>query len=135
MIIMQVEREAKVQGVQTSSTLLDEPVKGLAAAAVINQERCQRAAMVGCKEEYTVGDSTASTKLKREQASEATREGQRRGPVPGAVAGAQLQPLEAPAPPPQPSKPAVARADAAKRQLLQRQCPCGLGLAAGVFRA
>ena len=46
MIIVQVERETKVQGVQTSSTLLEEPMKGLAAAAVINQEGRQRAAMV-----------------------------------------------------------------------------------------
>ncbi|KAG2569730.1 hypothetical protein PVAP13_7NG437401 [Panicum virgatum] len=79
--------------------------------------------MVSCKKENTVGDSTASTKLKRQQSSEATREGWRRGAIPSAVAGAQLQPLEAPALPPQPSKPSVAGADAAKRQPFQRQRP------------
>jgi hypothetical protein len=43
--------------VKTSSTLLDESVKGLAAAAVINQEGGQCVAMVSCKEENTVGTS------------------------------------------------------------------------------
>ena len=123
---------------QSSSTLLNEPVKSLAAAAIIHQEGCQRVAMVSCKKENTVGDSTASTKLKRQQSSEATREGWRRGAIPSVVAGAQLQPLEAPAPPPQPSKPSVAGADAAKRQPFQRQRPCGLGLGfptVGIIRA
>ncbi|XP_025828623.1 uncharacterized protein LOC112903591 [Panicum hallii] len=54
--------------------------------------------MVSCKGENTVGNSTASAKLQREQSNEAIHEGRRRGPISSAVAGAQLQPPEAPAP-------------------------------------
>ncbi|WVZ60910.1 hypothetical protein U9M48_010869 [Paspalum notatum var. saurae] len=46
MIIVQVERKAKIQGSQTSSTLLDEPLKGLAAAAVVDQQGPARSSTV-----------------------------------------------------------------------------------------
>jgi hypothetical protein len=65
-IIVQVEGQAKVQGVQTRATLVDKSVERLTASPVIDQEGFQGAAMVSSKEEHAVGDRAASTELQRE---------------------------------------------------------------------
>jgi len=72
-------------------------------------------APVCSQEEHAVSDGAAGAELKLEQAIKALGKGRRCWAIPDAVAGAQLQPLEAPAVLPQPPETAVAGADATER--------------------
>uniref|UniRef100_R7WF17 Uncharacterized protein n=1 Tax=Aegilops tauschii TaxID=37682 RepID=R7WF17_AEGTA len=67
-VVVQVERQAEVQGVQCGAAPTDELEEGLPAAAVINQERLESTTPVSGDEEDAVVDGSASAELKLEQA-------------------------------------------------------------------